>query len=51
MIEIQGYRIKETLHEGLRTFVFRAEREADGQGVVLKLLKSEYPGPREVAAL
>jgi len=42
-INIASYEIVEQLYSGSRTQVYRAIRECDGQPVVIKLLKREYP--------
>ncbi|MBD2679426.1 MULTISPECIES: ATP-binding sensor histidine kinase [Nostoc] len=40
---IPGYNLVEQLYCGSRTIVYRGIRELDGQPVVIKLLKREYP--------
>jgi PAS domain S-box-containing protein len=40
---INGYRLTQLLHDGSRTLVYRGLRLADGQPVVLKLLRSDRP--------
>ncbi|MDZ8107089.1 MAG: AAA family ATPase [Nostoc sp. DedQUE12a] len=42
-VKIASYEIVEELYSGSRTQVYRAIRECDGQPVVIKLLKREYP--------
>lgn len=51
MITVPGFAIKETLHEGKHSLVFRALRERDGKWVILKYLNKTYPTPSELAAL
>jgi predicted ATPase/class 3 adenylate cyclase len=46
---IQGFQIRERLHESARSLVLRAIREADGEPVVLKLLKNDYPSASDLA--
>ncbi len=45
MLVIPGYQIKQTLHVGSRSLVYRAQREADDLPVVLKILREPYPPP------
>jgi predicted ATPase/signal transduction histidine kinase/tRNA A-37 threonylcarbamoyl transferase component Bud32 len=40
---ISGYELIETLYQGSKTLVYRANRLADQQAVVIKLLQQEYP--------
>ena len=49
MKAIQGYALREKIHESERTLVYRAVREADGAPVILKLLWQEQPTPGEIA--
>ena len=46
---IQGFQIRERLHESKRSLVLRAVRESDRLPVVIKVLKSEYPTAAELA--
>ncbi|HRY17087.1 MAG TPA: diguanylate cyclase [Candidatus Competibacteraceae bacterium] len=46
---IEGYNECETIYESRTSIVFRGRRAADGQTVVLKMLKGAYPGVRELA--
>jgi predicted ATPase/signal transduction histidine kinase len=48
MLTFDGYTITETLHEGGKSMVYRATRKADGQPVVLKVLRGDQPTPAEV---
>ncbi|MCD8486423.1 MAG: AAA family ATPase [Desertifilum sp.] len=47
-LKIAGYSAIEQLYAGLRTQVYRAVREEDGQPVAIKLLKREYPSFSEL---
>lgn len=51
MIVLSNYQIIELIDEGIKTAVYRARRNQDGQIVVIKLLKTEYPELRDIAAL
>lgn len=46
MITIPGYTITETIHESLKTIVYRGYREENQQPVILKIPKAEFPPPR-----
>ena len=46
---IEGFQIRERLHESKRSLVLRAVRESDALPVVIKVLKSEYPTAAELA--
>ena len=48
---IPGFKLIDVIHESRRRVVYRAVREADGEPVVLKTLRAEYPRRREVAEL
>ncbi len=48
MINLTGYSIKEEIHSGDKTSVYRADKS--GKPVILKLLKNEYPDPKELSA-
>ncbi len=48
---IPGYRRLRRIHESTPRVVYRAEREADGEPVVLKTLLGPYPGKQDVAEL
>ncbi len=47
MIHIAGYQIHEQIYESLNSSVYRGQRERDGQAVILKVLKENYPSPEE----
>ena len=42
-INLPGYHLREKLYEGTRTLVYRGQRNNDGQAVVIKILRNEYP--------
>jgi diguanylate cyclase (GGDEF)-like protein len=48
MIIISGYRILTQIYESINSEVYRAIRESDGQRVILKVLKQDYPTPAEL---
>ena len=50
-MELEGYEAIETLGESGTAVLLRARPAGDGTSVVIKLLKSEYPTPEEVARL
>ncbi|MFB8791092.1 MAG: hypothetical protein U7123_20140 [Potamolinea sp.] len=43
MITIPGYTITETIHESVKTIVYRGYREENEQPVILKIPKAEFP--------
>ncbi|GAA6617748.1 ATP-binding protein [Scytonema sp. NUACC26] len=45
---LPGYCLVEQLYFSTKTLVYRALREADGQSVIIKLLKREYPTVNEL---
>ncbi|MBK7830047.1 ATP-binding sensor histidine kinase [Nannocystis sp.] len=51
MITVPGYLVSRVLREGRRTMLLRATRLADGAAVVLKALRGEHPGTRDLARL
>ena len=48
MVEIQGFHNLAEIYEGKTAIVYRGQRQSDGQPVVLKLLRDEYPTLEEV---
>lgn len=50
MAELPGYRLGALIHNRSTTQVRRAVREADEQPVIIKMLTSEYPSERTLAA-
>jgi predicted ATPase/serine phosphatase RsbU (regulator of sigma subunit)/tRNA A-37 threonylcarbamoyl transferase component Bud32 len=48
MIIISGYQILTQIYESANSEVYRAIRETDGQRVILKVLKQDYPTPAEL---
>jgi predicted ATPase/signal transduction histidine kinase len=46
---LHGFQITHKLHESEHSIVYRAQRTADSRPVVLKMLNSQYPSPRELA--
>lgn len=48
MIELPGYRLLDQLHVGVKSLVYRGQRLADGQPVIVKVLRSERPTQDEL---
>ncbi|MBW4485545.1 MAG: EAL domain-containing protein [Tildeniella torsiva UHER 1998/13D] len=48
MIELPGYRLLDQLHVGVKSLVYRAQRLAVGQTVIVKVLRSERPTQDEL---
>ncbi|MFB6274905.1 MAG: AAA family ATPase, partial [Halothece sp.] len=40
---LSGYTIEETIAERPKTIIYRAKRDSDGQSVIIKHLKADYP--------
>src|SRR4028118_316212 len=51
MLGLNGYRIVQEIHSGVKSLVYRGYREHDQQPAIVKLLKSEYPTLEEVTRL
>jgi serine/threonine protein kinase len=51
MLGLNGYRIVQEIHSGVKSLVYRGYRERDQQPAIVKLLKSEYPTLEEVTRL
>lgn len=51
MIFLEGYTIFEKIHDGFKSEIYRGKRKSDSLPVVLKLLKSKYPSPIDIARL
>ena len=48
---LAGYTYNQSLYVGAHTVVYRGLRDATGEAVIIKLVKSEYPTPEEIASL
>ena len=48
MISLPGYTIKEQIHAGQKSVVYRADKA--GKSVILKVLHNEYPDPIELSS-
>ncbi|MDX1959097.1 MAG: serine/threonine-protein kinase PknK, partial [Leptospiraceae bacterium] len=48
MISISGYTIKEEIHSGIKSLVYRGEKS--GKPVIIKVLRNEYPESSELKA-
>ncbi|WP_449417644.1 trifunctional serine/threonine-protein kinase/ATP-binding protein/sensor histidine kinase [Phormidium nigroviride] len=46
-----NYKLIEKINEGLNTVVYRGQRKEDGQAVIIKLLRAEYPTLEEIMQL
>jgi predicted ATPase/signal transduction histidine kinase len=51
MILISGYEITNKIYEGTRTVVYQGKRHQDQKPLVFKLIKNNYPSPKEIARL
>lgn len=51
MISIPGYVLEQKIYESLDTLLYQGHRSADQAPVMAKLIKSEYPSPRELGRL
>ncbi|WP_445248262.1 ATP-binding protein, partial [Microcoleus sp. OTE_8_concoct_300] len=51
MLGLNGYRIVQEIHSGVKSLVYRGYRERDQQPAIVKFLKSEYPTLEEVTRL
>ncbi|WP_437759787.1 protein kinase domain-containing protein [Sorangium sp. So ce1389] len=51
MALLSRYTLIQPIHEGRSTTLYRGRRSADGVPIVAKVLKSEYPEPRDIAKL
>ena len=48
IVTLPGYHLTEQLHESARTLVYRAQNTKNGQLVVIKLMRHEYPSFSEL---
>ena len=48
MVSLKGYQLKEQIHEGSSTLVYRGVTDENQQPVIVKLIKSEYPSNKEI---
>jgi predicted ATPase/serine phosphatase RsbU (regulator of sigma subunit)/tRNA A-37 threonylcarbamoyl transferase component Bud32 len=51
MLGLNGYRIVQEIHSGVKSLVYRGYREGDQQPAIVKFLKSEYPTLEELTRL
>ncbi len=49
MRDLSGYQVTEKLHESTNSLVYRGNRRADDQPVIVKMLKQAYPSPESIA--
>lgn len=48
MIQLTGYNLSEEVYSGTRTLVYRGAREHDQKGVIIKVMRAEYPSFSEL---
>ncbi len=48
MLQFPGYEILAQIYESANSLVYRANRKEDNQTVVIKILKEDYPSPKEL---
>ncbi len=48
MIALPGYQIIAQIYESANSYVYRGIRKQDNKPVILKVLKQDYPTPREL---
>ena len=48
MITLSGYKIKEEIHRGSKTIIYKGTREHDSKDVVVKVSTNDFPTPREL---
>lgn len=48
MLILPGYQTLAQIYDSANSLVYRAIRTTDGQSVILKLLKQDYPTPEEL---
>ena len=48
MIAPKGYQILDKIHDGTNSLVYRGIRNTDNQNVIIKVLKQDYPTPKEL---
>jgi predicted ATPase/class 3 adenylate cyclase len=48
MLTLPGVSVTSQIYESANSLVYRAIREEDGQGIILKVLKENYPTPQEL---
>ncbi|MGK7916349.1 MAG: AAA family ATPase, partial [Prochloraceae cyanobacterium] len=51
MNTLPGYQIKELIHAGVKTLIYREIRESDRKSVIVKRLKAEYPTLEEITRI
>lgn len=49
MKSIAGYTVRELVHEGRETLIYRGERNSDKSPVILKMLRADFPNSRRAA--
>jgi predicted ATPase/GAF domain-containing protein len=48
MVALPGFTLSDKLYESPASLVYRGLRQADGLPVVVKVLRQDYPGPKEI---
>lgn len=51
MIALPGYTLTELIHEGASTAIARGQRDSDGAGVIIKMLRGDFPTALDRARL
>ncbi|HBE34891.1 MAG TPA: serine/threonine protein kinase, partial [Cyanobacteria bacterium UBA11368] len=51
MLILSGYEIIEKIYEGVRTVVYRGQRERDRQPVIVKIIQDEHPSLEQITNL
>ncbi|MBD1840370.1 AAA family ATPase [Coleofasciculus sp. FACHB-64] len=51
MVLISGYEITNKIYEGTRTVVYQGKRHQDEKSLVFKLIKNNYPSPKDIARI
>ncbi|NET15611.1 MAG: hypothetical protein F6K08_23635 [Okeania sp. SIO1H6] len=47
-IKISNYQAQQLIHESDRTLVYRGQNVENGQSVIIKLMRNQYPSFREL---
>jgi predicted ATPase/signal transduction histidine kinase len=51
MIVVPGYKIIQKIYESIKTTIYRARNLANDEPVIVKVLRSPYPEPKDIAKL
>ncbi|WP_305857205.1 response regulator [Balneatrix alpica] len=47
MVSVPGYQFAQKIHEGRHSLIYQGTRISDGEPVIMKVLKHEYPTPEQ----